>query len=63
MTRGKSGIFKPKVYKIQCINEEPTTFEQAMKNSNWRKAMEEEYKALMNNGTWTLMPLPKTKRR
>ncbi|KAJ0615408.1 putative RNA-directed DNA polymerase [Helianthus annuus] len=35
---------------------EPSTFAVANKNPHWRAAMTEEFKALMRNGTWTLVP-------
>lgn len=34
---------------------EPSTFAIANKSPQWRAAMTEEYKALMRNGTWTLV--------
>lgn len=61
ITRGKSGIFKPKVYTIQEMTQEPTDYDQAVKHIKWRIAMEEEYRALMNNNTWKLVPLPRDK--
>jgi hypothetical protein len=30
----------------------------ALVDANWRAAMAEEYKALMDNGTWRLVPRP-----
>ncbi|GJU85793.1 putative RNA-directed DNA polymerase [Tanacetum coccineum] len=35
---------------------EPTTFSVANKDPQWQQAMSEEYRALMKNGTWTLVP-------
>ena len=35
---------------------EPSSFSQALKDPNWRKAMSEEYDALVHNGTWELVP-------
>ena len=29
---------------------------QTLKNPHWRKAMSEEYDALVSNGTWELVP-------
>ena len=40
---------------------EPRTYRQALKSPEadlWRKAMDEEYGSLMENGTWKLVPLP-----
>ena len=60
-TRAKNHITKP----IQKLNlhthiafspsSEPTFVAQALKDSNWRKAMFEEYDALVRNGTWELV--------
>ena len=35
---------------------EPTTTAKALNDPHWRKAMTEEYDALMSNGTWELVP-------
>ncbi|GJY11383.1 putative RNA-directed DNA polymerase [Tanacetum coccineum] len=40
----------------QPIVTEPTTFSVANKDPQWQQAMSEEYRALMKNGTWTLVP-------
>lgn len=62
-TRSKAGIFKSKVYSTQCqqyrmdpIRTEPNDVLEAMSNNNWREAMEEEYKSLIRNKTWKLVP-------
>ncbi|KAK1651986.1 hypothetical protein QYE76_069791 [Lolium multiflorum] len=36
----------------------PTTFRQAMQDPRWRTAMAEEHQALIDNGTWSLVPRP-----
>ncbi|KAD3068070.1 hypothetical protein E3N88_35950 [Mikania micrantha] len=41
---------------IDSSSTEPSTFSIANKSPQWRTAMTEEYKALMRNGTWTLVP-------
>ncbi|MFS7934571.1 putative RNA-directed DNA polymerase [Helianthus anomalus] len=41
---------------IDPSSTEPSTFAIANKSPQWRAAMTEEYKALMRNGTWTLVP-------
>ncbi|MCH79360.1 retrovirus-related Pol polyprotein from transposon TNT 1-94 [Trifolium medium] len=41
---------------------EPTTAKQALQSSEWVKAMQEEYNALMKNNTWTLVDPPNHKR-
>jgi len=37
---------------------EPKTAEDALSQQNWRAAMQEEYDALVSNGTWELVPEP-----
>lgn len=59
--RSKSGIFKPKLYSTTITSEEPDSFDQAVKNINWKKAMDDEYYALIKNKTWNLVYLPKTR--
>lgn len=40
-----------------CSNDvEPTSFTQATKDPKWRAAMEDEFNALIRNGTWQLVP-------
>ena len=41
---------------------DPTTFEEAVKKEEWRKAMKEEIKSIEKNETWELMDLPKEKK-
>ncbi|KAM1664382.1 hypothetical protein ACFXTN_039912 [Malus domestica] len=63
-TRSKSGIFKPKAYSAtkhhlpSHISPDflPTTYIQASKHSHWRQAMQEEFNALVNTNTWSLVP-------
>ncbi|RVW59875.1 Retrovirus-related Pol polyprotein from transposon RE1 [Vitis vinifera] len=57
VTRAKNGISKKKVYFSSHISE-PTTFTQAVKDSNWVLAMEKEFSALQRNNTWHLVPPP-----
>ncbi|KAJ0545685.1 putative RNA-directed DNA polymerase [Helianthus annuus] len=38
------------------LTTEPTTHIQAMKDSEWRKAMDNEFNALLKNATWELVP-------
>ena len=45
---------------VQVI--EPTCFEEAIRNENWKQAMDEEMAALYGNETWDLVPLPKGKK-
>ena len=43
-------------------NDKPTSFSDAIKNSKWKEAMEEEYSSIMKNNTWTLVELPHGKK-
>ena len=36
----------------------PKTYRAALQDPHWRQAMADEYNALMENGTWTLVPRP-----
>ncbi|KAK1605995.1 hypothetical protein QYE76_029668 [Lolium multiflorum] len=36
----------------------PTTFRQEMQDPQWRAAMSDEYQAVVNNNTWSLVPRP-----
>ncbi|KAH9678443.1 retrovirus-related pol polyprotein from transposon RE1 [Citrus sinensis] len=56
ITRGKAGIFKPKVYTAVLLHKEPGTVQEAINDEKWFQAMKAEYDALMSNGTWTLVP-------
>jgi histone deacetylase 1/2 len=63
ITRSKTGKTKPKVYRdgtvrygLSCSTEEPKTLEIALANKRWKEAMDDEYKALVDNKTWHLVP-------
>jgi hypothetical protein len=56
------GIRKPHVYNdgtvrygMLAASGEPSSLADALQNDNWRKAMEEEYDALLKNKTWHLV--------
>ena len=63
-TRSKSGIFKPKALLATkhhlpshlSVDFVPSTYHQASKYPHWCQAMQEEFNALLNNGTWSLVP-------
>ncbi|PKI65943.1 hypothetical protein CRG98_013663 [Punica granatum] len=60
-TRAKSGIHKPNpkfsLLTSSCDSViEPTCYSQAVKDPNWRQAMADEFNALIQNGTWSLVP-------
>ena len=40
-------------------NHDPNFFPEASGNPDWDAAMDEEYRSLMVNDTWDLVPLPK----
>lgn len=55
--------FHPKDFIMSVIeNEDPLTYQQAISgemSQEWKQAMDEEIQALQENGTWTLVTLPK----
>jgi len=52
ITRGKSGIFKPRTYNMCAISfSVPTTVKDAFHQPHWYVVMHEEYKALCANQT------------
>ncbi|GAU35295.1 hypothetical protein TSUD_54540 [Trifolium subterraneum] len=55
ITRGKTGNLKPKTFTASI---EPTTVKSALVDPKWLQAMKTEYKALVDNHTWSLVPLP-----
>ncbi|MCI58835.1 copia-type polyprotein, partial [Trifolium medium] len=40
-------------------NEDPESYEEAIKHDVWRKAMESEIESIKSNDTWVLTELPK----
>ncbi|XP_050917837.1 uncharacterized mitochondrial protein AtMg00820-like [Lathyrus oleraceus] len=55
-TRAKSGITQPRLNPTLLLSYmEPTSVGQALVSPNWFKGMKEEYQALLNNQTWTLV--------
>ncbi|KAH9687107.1 retrovirus-related pol polyprotein from transposon RE1 [Citrus sinensis] len=63
ITRAKNNIFKPK-HKLTLVTTkhpllntfEPTSVAHALQDPNWKAAMICEYKALIQNQTWELVP-------
>ncbi|GJR33322.1 ribonuclease H-like domain-containing protein [Tanacetum coccineum] len=61
ITRSQSGIVKPidrlslNTFLISPIPKNPSD---ALKDSQWRNAVYDEYNALVKNGTWLLVPRP-----
>ncbi|XP_071680966.1 uncharacterized protein [Lolium perenne] len=61
-TRSKTGNSTPKLYTDGTvryglsISSEPQNLQVALSDSNWKNAMDDEYKALVDNKTWHLVP-------
>ncbi|KAK9116560.1 hypothetical protein Sjap_015507 [Stephania japonica] len=58
VTRAEDGISKKKVFvATTSVSEDiPQSVDLALKDPKWRQAMENEYQALIKNGTWSLVP-------
>jgi hypothetical protein len=73
-TRSRTGSIKPKTFPNYILHYctkhplkalsvvfpeiEPTRFNQANLAPEWHLAVQQEYEALIKNGTWTLCPKP-----
>jgi hypothetical protein len=57
-TRAKAGFRVPAAFTTAAISPEPTSVRQGLADPLWRRAMEEEFQALVSNNTWELVPLP-----
>ena len=62
-TRSQHGIFKPnpkysQALTITTISPLPKNPIHALRDPNWKKAIQEEYDALIANHTWDLVPCP-----
>lgn len=64
-TRSRLGIRKPNpkyaLLTSSLAETEPTSYTSAVKDPRWQLAMADEYKALIQNSTWTLVPPPRDK--
>ncbi|KAK0590890.1 hypothetical protein LWI29_032870 [Acer saccharum] len=58
ITRSKNGIFRPKLFISSCYlaESDPTTAKIALQDPKWVQAMQDEFKALQANKTWSLVP-------
>ncbi|XP_066323819.1 uncharacterized mitochondrial protein AtMg00810-like [Miscanthus floridulus] len=61
MTRGRHGIVLPNpkyanLTTTTTLSSPPGSVHAALRDLTWRQAMQEEYDALVSNGTWTLVP-------
>jgi hypothetical protein len=45
----------------KLLDEEPTTFEEAVQKKQWKEAMMEEHQSIMKNDVWEIVPRPKEK--
>ncbi|KAE8730595.1 hypothetical protein F3Y22_tig00002919pilonHSYRG00225 [Hibiscus syriacus] len=57
-TRSKAGVFKPKVFLSNLDEAIPETVFEAFQYKKWSAAVHDEFNALQQNGTWTLVQLP-----
>jgi hypothetical protein len=48
-------------YMTKLLDEEPTTFEEAVQKGQWKEAMMEEHQSIMKNEVWEIIPRPKEK--
>jgi hypothetical protein len=78
VTRSQTNSLKPKQFPnfqlyystkhpLQALSSivlplEPRTYNQAVGNQNWKRAMQSEFDALLANKTWSLCPRPVHKR-
>jgi hypothetical protein len=45
----------------KLLDEEPTTFEEAVQKGQWKEAMMKEHQSIMKNEVWEIVPKPKEK--
>jgi hypothetical protein len=48
-------------YMTKLLDEEPTTFEEAIQKGKWKEAMAEEHQSIVKNDVWEIVPRPKEK--
>ena len=61
VTRAKVGIVKPNpkyAFVAPVLSPVPSSVRVALRDPNWRAAMQQEFDALKGNRTWTLIPRP-----
>jgi hypothetical protein len=46
---------------MKLLDEEPTTFGEAIQKGQWKKAMMKEHQSIMKNEVWEIVPRPKEK--
>ena len=42
----------------KLLDEEPTTFDEAVQKKQWKEAMTEEHQSIMKNDVWEIVPRP-----
>jgi histone deacetylase 1/2 len=58
-TCAKNGFTQPRLEpRLLLTHFEPKNVKQALLDPKWKTAMQEEYDALLQNKTWSLVPLP-----
>ena len=60
-TRAKSGFLQPRMTlhaAADTISAVPSSYRRALDDPLWRRAMEDEFQALISNNNWTLVPRP-----
>ncbi|GJZ44585.1 ribonuclease H-like domain-containing protein [Tanacetum coccineum] len=61
VTRSRDGTTKPTnrfTLHVSSVSPLPKSHIQASKNPHWQNAMQDEFNALIKNGTWVLVPRP-----
>jgi hypothetical protein len=48
-------------YMMRLLDDEPTTFEEAVQKEQWKEAMTKEHQSIMKNEVWEIVPRPKEK--
>jgi hypothetical protein len=59
--RGNEPILGLNTYMTKLLDEEPTTFEEAIQKGQWKEAMAEEHQSIMKNEVWEIVARPKEK--
>jgi hypothetical protein len=57
-TQAKLGFRQPALFHAATLSSVPWTYGAVLADPNWRKAMEEEFSALLGNHTWNLVLRP-----
>jgi len=52
------GLYEDEAHLVLAVSTDPLFFEEAVKSTNWRLAMNSEIESIEKNQTWTLTELP-----